>query len=98
MENPIKMDDVGVSLFLETPIWLKGPSSSPTRPKLWKVLTIWKKLTRPQAHLSKQEVLVPYFGAAAASATLPRYICLQLRIPLATTLKDQAQQLNTSFA
>ena len=23
MENPIKMDDLGVPLFLETPIWIK---------------------------------------------------------------------------
>ena len=26
MENPIKMDDLGVPLFLETPIWLHNKS------------------------------------------------------------------------
>ena len=27
MENPIKMDDLGVPLFLETPIYLGGENS-----------------------------------------------------------------------
>ena len=26
MENPIKMDDLGVPLFLETPIWIENPT------------------------------------------------------------------------
>ena len=29
MENPIKMDDLGVPLFLETPIWLQKVSNHP---------------------------------------------------------------------
>ena len=33
MENPIKMDDLGVPLFLETPIWIQNGQSNPSYPQ-----------------------------------------------------------------
>ena len=36
MENPIKMDDLGVPLFLETTLWIMEPQYTPERFDEWK--------------------------------------------------------------
>ena len=56
-ENPIEMDDLGIPLFLETPIYLAvkmygqyGKKTSPTLDQLNKVTRVWihsLKLTQP---------------------------------------------------
>ena len=49
MENPIKIDDLGVPLFLETPIWHETVKSSPVL-KHWQPvkLRLWKVSQPPE--------------------------------------------------
>ena len=47
MENPIRMDDLGVSLFLETPTWVSVVIFLCT----WRYINPTKKLVR--AHFAK---------------------------------------------
>ena len=74
MENPIKMDDLGVPLYLETPIWVdvcpiemqfsfRGASLFVFGGVLWKVVNLNCNLTTEKMRLGKLERPVPPVGS-----------------------------------
>ena len=64
MENPIKMDDLGVPLFLETPIYFQGLLEGST----WITLRCWdQNVARRVVQVASPSLATPT-SAAAASA------------------------------
>ena len=75
MENPIKMDDLGVPLFLETPIWKE-------RTFFWSALNLLFALRNLEVYAVESRVSAFFFPAQQINSAIRFALALEVAVAL----------------